>query len=228
MTRIPAPAKPGAIARVATASARRKVAKVTKRDARETAAMIEPLDAFAHAPALLLGYGALELGNERSRALDHRLKELVVLKAATLMGCEYCIDIGSAVARGMGISDEQLLALPRYRESGLFSELEVLALDYAVAMSRTPVSVPDELFAALREHLDERQLVELTGTIALENFRARFNAALEIGAAGFSEGMVCALPEAAEHAGGAERERAGASANGAGAPAPQPAAAPLS
>ena len=51
-------------------------------------------------------------------------------------------------------------------------------LDYAVAMSRTPTHVTDELFAALREHFDERQLVELTNVIALENMRARFNSAL--------------------------------------------------
>ena len=37
-------------------------------------------------------------------------------------------------------------------------------------------------------------LVKLTHVIALENMRGRFNLALDIGAAGFSEGMVCAVP----------------------------------
>jgi hypothetical protein len=67
-------------------------------------------------------------------------------------------------------------------------------LDYAVGMSRTPVEVSDALFAELREHFDDAQLVELTHVIALENMRGRFNLALGIGAAGFSEGMVCAVP----------------------------------
>lgn len=67
-------------------------------------------------------------------------------------------------------------------------------LDYAVGMSRTPVEVSDALFAKLRMHFDETQLVELTHLIALENMRGRFNLALGIGAAGFSEGMVCAVP----------------------------------
>ena len=67
-------------------------------------------------------------------------------------------------------------------------------LDYAVGMSRTPVEVSDELFAELRKHFDDAQLVELTHVIALENMRGRFNLALGIGAAGFSEGMVCAVP----------------------------------
>src|SRR5262249_42223657 len=109
--------------------------------------------------------------------------------------CEYCIDIGSSIARRSGLSDEQLLALPTYRDSNLFSDLEKLVLDYASGISATPVDVSDELFAALSEHFDERQLVELTSIIALENFRGRFGLALGIGAAGFSEGMVCAVPE---------------------------------
>jgi hypothetical protein len=50
--------------------------------------------------------------------------------------------------------------------------------------------------AQLREHFDDAQLVELTHFIALENMRGRFNLALGIGAAGFTEGMVCAVPEA--------------------------------
>jgi alkylhydroperoxidase family enzyme len=89
-----------------------------------------------------------------------------------------------------------LLALPRYRESKKFTALEQLVLDYATAMSRTPTTVTDELFAAMREHFDERQLVELTSVIALENMRARFNSAFDMTPAGFSEGMVCVAPEA--------------------------------
>jgi alkylhydroperoxidase family enzyme len=70
-------------------------------------------------------------------------------------------------------------------------------MDYAVGMTRTPAQVPDALFAKLREHLGEGQLVELTHHIALENLRGRFNVAFGVGAAGFSEGMVCALPDIA-------------------------------
>ena len=68
-------------------------------------------------------------------------------------------------------------------------------LDYAVAMTKTPVEVPDELFSALRASLGDAQLVELTAAIAWENYRARFDHALEIGAQGFSDGAVCAVPE---------------------------------
>ena len=69
-------------------------------------------------------------------------------------------------------------------------------LEYAEEMCQMPVAIPDELFARLREHFDEEQIVELTTAIAIENFRARFNNALGITPAGFSEGEYCALPDA--------------------------------
>lgn len=165
---------------------------------RETERMIEPLEMYAHAPGLLPGYGMLEQATAELDRVDRRLKDLAELKAATLTGCEYCIDLGSKVARRSGLSDEELLALPAYRTSALFSDLEKLVLDYAVGMSRTPVEVSDALFAELRKHFDDAQLVELTHVIALENMRGRFNLALGIGAAGFSEGMVCAVPAGVE------------------------------
>ncbi len=73
-------------------------------------------------------------------------------------------------------------------------------LDYATAMSRTPVEVDAAVFGAVRERFDEAQVVELTAAIAWENYRARFNHALEIAAQGFSEGAVCVLPGAAASA----------------------------
>ena len=140
-------------------------------------------------------YGRAEQAAAKLDAVDQRLGDLAELKAATAVACEYCIDLGSQIARHRSnITDEQLLALPDYRESGLFSELEKRVMDYAVAITRTPAVVPDELFDALRQHFDERQLVELAFRIALKNLRARFNLALGVGAAGFSQGAVCAAP----------------------------------
>ena len=155
----------------------------------------EPLELLAHAPELLRGCLAHQQAAAEASRVPTRLKHLAELKAATLTNCEYCIDLGSQISRRAGLSDELLLALPFYRTSPLFTELEKLVLDYAVAVTRTPVDVSDELFAQLREHFDEAQLVELTHAIALENLYGRFNLALGIGAAGFSEGSVCAIPE---------------------------------
>ena len=162
---------------------------------RETDRMLEPMEMYERVPRLLFGYGTLEWAAGKSHVVDNRLKDLAQLKAATLTNCEYCIDIGSAAARRAGLSDEQLLALPHYRESQLFSDLDKPVLDYAVGMSRTPVAVSGELFGALRKHFDDAQLVESTNVIALENLRGRFNLALGIGSSGFSEGMVCAIAD---------------------------------
>jgi AhpD family alkylhydroperoxidase len=184
--------KAGPLVRLVYRMTRRKMGQLA---GRETERMLEPMELFARVPRLLFGYGMLEWAAGKTHLVDHRLRDLAELKAAMLTNCEYCIDLGSSIARRAGVSDEQLLALPRYRDSQLFSDLDKLVLDYAVGMSRTPVEVSDELFSALREHFDHAQLVELTSVIALENLRGRFNLALGIGAAGFSEGMVCAIPD---------------------------------
>jgi AhpD family alkylhydroperoxidase len=174
---------------------RRSIARLT---GRETENMIEPLEMYAHVPGLLKGYAKLEQATAKLHGVPRRLHALAELKAATLTQCEYCIDMGSQVSRQWGLSDEELLALPSYRTSPLFSDLDKLVLDLAVGMSRTPVEVPDTLFDELRKHFDDAQLVELTHHIALENMRGRFNLALGVGSAGFSEGMVCAMPDIAE------------------------------
>ena len=165
---------------------------------RELEQALEPVQVFAHRPKLLAAYGKLEQVTAKLDRLPERLNHLAQLKAATMTSCGYCIDLGSQVARRAGLSDDELLALPRYGDSDLFSELDKLVLDYAVAASVTPVEVSDQLFAALRVHLDEPQMVELTHLVALENYRGRFNGAMGIGSAGFSEGMVCAAPIAAQ------------------------------
>jgi alkylhydroperoxidase family enzyme len=105
------------------------------------------------------------------------------------------MDIGSAVGRAAGVTDAQLRALPEYRKSSRFSDLERLVLDYAVAMTTTPVAVSDTLFAELRQHFNDEQMIELTATVAWENYRARFDHALGIEAQGFSNGAYCVLPE---------------------------------
>jgi AhpD family alkylhydroperoxidase len=155
----------------------------------------EPLTVMAHHPRLLLGYGMFELAFERSNLVDRHLKSLVVLKAATMVGCEFCIDIGSALSRAEGVTQEQLRDLPNFERSEAFSLLEKLVLRYVAAVTRTPADVPDELFDALREHFSEAQLVELTTALALENYRARFNHAFGVGSQGFSESSYCTVPE---------------------------------
>lgn len=178
-------------AKIAYYFMKRHFAKLT---GRTNDAMLGPVRIYAHIPKLLSGYGKFEQAAAKVHLLDLRHRALAELKAATTVRCEYCIDLGSRISRDWGLTDQELLALPNYRSAPCFSEVDKLVLDYAAGMSRTPVEVGDDLFDALRKHFDVPQLVELTSMVALENMRARFNLALEIGSAGFSEGMVCAIP----------------------------------
>jgi alkylhydroperoxidase family enzyme len=154
-----------------------------------------PTRIYAHHPTILMGYGAVEMATQRADRLPDDLKHLVATKAAALAGCEWCMDFGSMLSAESGITEAKLRALPHHRDSSEFSEVEKLALDFTVAMTKTPVDVSDDLFARLAEHLDEAQLVELVHEIALENYRARFNWAFGIGAQGYREGAYCVRPE---------------------------------
>jgi AhpD family alkylhydroperoxidase len=202
MSRLDGPRRRGPFARLAYWMAKREYGKVP-----------EPLEVTAHHPGILRGYSVLEWETGRASSVDTKLKDLAGTKAAVMVGCAFCIDIGSALSTKAGASAEQLADLPRYRESEHFDETEKLVLDYAVAITSVPVVVPDELFDALRARFDERQLVELTSAIATENYRARFNWAFGIGSQGFAAGGACALPEpAGAQAGAGAPDRAGSTA----------------
>jgi len=90
------------------------------------------------------------------------------------------VDINAAGGSNAGIADAKIAALPDFRTSPLFTDAERDALALAEAMTAASVDVPDALFARLRTHYDEPQLVELAATAALENFRARFNRVFQI------------------------------------------------
>ena len=149
--------------------------------------VLGPLGVTAHNPTLLAGYTTFELAIERANRVDRRLEELGSMRAATMTGCPFCIDFGSAHLGELGFTPEQVRDVPRWRDSGAFSEDERLVLEYAEAMTETPVRVSDELFERLRARFDEAAIVELTTAIAIENYRGRFNHAVGLGSEGFCE-----------------------------------------
>jgi alkylhydroperoxidase family enzyme len=84
-----------------------------------------------------------------------------------------------------GATDEKIRQVPAWRESALFSAMERTAFEYAERMTITGETVSDELWARLRTHFGEAQMVELTAAVALENFRSKFNVPLGVEAQGF-------------------------------------------
>jgi alkylhydroperoxidase family enzyme len=99
------------------------------------------------------------------------------------------------VSRAADIDEAKILGVNRWRESDLYSPLERLVLEYAECLTRVPTDVPPELRDALREHLTQAQLVELTTAVAWENYRARFNRAFDVQPQGYAGGLACPLPD---------------------------------
>ena len=103
------------------------------------------------------------------------------------------------MGRDAGLDDAKLAELADFdgdapASATLFGEVERCVLRYADGMTDTPVDVSDELFAELRGHLEEIQIVELTSAFAWEHYRARFDHALGVESEGFSEGAFCPVP----------------------------------
>jgi alkylhydroperoxidase family enzyme len=82
-----------------------------------------------------------------------------------------------------GLSDEEIVAIQAARIEG-FAPAEVALLRMADALAETPANVSDELYAELRRHFSEEQLIELSASAALENFRARYNRVFDVGSDG--------------------------------------------
>jgi 4-carboxymuconolactone decarboxylase len=181
------PGATGLQARFATFAAKRKFGPP----------MVDSAAIYAHNPRLLRWFAAFDRAVTKPERVPDKLHKLAELKAATVVECEFCIDIGSELARRSGLTDGQLLALHDPEPSGLFDADELLVIAYARGMSLTPPRVDDATVDALRARYGARGLLELTYLIAWENLRARLNSALDLAPGGFSDGKVCALPASA-------------------------------
>lgn len=151
--------------------------------------------AMARRPQLLASTLVYEIGVASCARVESRLKILAELKVAAIVSCEYCLDIGSALARHEGLAEDQLRELHRHGTSDAFDEVERTVLDLAEALTRVPSTVDDDLRSRLDEHLTPAQQTELLAVIAWENQRARLNQGLGIRPSGFSDGVFCALPD---------------------------------
>jgi AhpD family alkylhydroperoxidase len=112
--------------------------------------------------------------------LDGRLREIVIVRIGYLNRCAYVVNQHvPELTTPEGLSKEECAALADWRASAFFSERERAALAYADAMTRE-IDVPEAVFAALRKHFNERQIVELTVLIGTYNMHTRVGQALQI------------------------------------------------
>jgi alkylhydroperoxidase family enzyme len=149
---------------------------------------LDPLAAVGHNTQVARTYAVLELQVERWHSLDAGLKDLAIMAAAAQIGCTWCLDFGYWEATMLHhVPADKVRAVPGWRDSDEFTELEQLVLEYAEAMTQTPPAVSDHLVEALRRRLNDAQLTELTAIVAVENLRSRINAAFGLTSQGFRD-----------------------------------------
>ncbi|OGA12466.1 MAG: peroxidase [Betaproteobacteria bacterium RIFCSPHIGHO2_12_FULL_69_13] len=107
--------------------------------------------------------------------VDRGFKRLVAHFCSRAAGCRYCMAHTAGGALRFGVEDKKLAALWEYRSSALYSEAERVALDFALAAGSVPNDVDEEMFAGMRKHWSEGQIVEIVGVIATFGFLNRWN-----------------------------------------------------
>lgn len=103
---------------------------------------------------------------------------LVHLRVSQVNGCSVCVDLGWRQLKRTGESDERLFAVSAWRDAPYFTEAERAALALAEAATRLadrPDPVPDEVWNEAVRHFSERELANLTLSIALTNVWNRLN-----------------------------------------------------
>ncbi len=131
-----------------------------------------------HSPPVAEGWLAFLTAIRQKCSLPARVRELVIMRIAVLNAAEYEFQAHLPFAKKERVSDAQVAAL-RTGDTASFAEGERAALAYAEAMTRT-IRVPDDVFAAVRRHFAEREMVELTATIGAYNLVSRFLEALQV------------------------------------------------
>lgn len=133
-----------------------------------------------HSPALAEAWFTLNQTVRYKTEIDGQCRELAVIRIALLNGVDYVLQAhGPAYALKEGLTPEQVEGLAAWEHSDLFTEKERALLAYVDAVTRD-IEVPEPVFAALKPHFNERQIVEATMLISAYNMLTRFLKALKV------------------------------------------------
>ncbi|SDC50392.1 carboxymuconolactone decarboxylase family protein [Rhodococcus tukisamuensis] len=124
---------------------------------------------FKNAPEVYQAMIALDAAARKG--VDPALAELVLTRASQINHCAWCIDMHTADARKVGVSEQKLFLLNAWEEvPGLFTEQEraALALTEAVTVL-TDGFVPDDVYNRAAAHFDDGQLAQLIGLVLTIN-----------------------------------------------------------
>lgn len=108
------------------------------------------------------------------RSVPPSIHVLVQLRVASQLACIEETQVRSRMCHEIGWSSEQIGAALLGKLNGSLSEREKLVLRYADDMTRTPIDVDPQVVKQLRLYFNQFDLVELTASIAHENFRVRW------------------------------------------------------
>ena len=115
-----------------------------------------------------------------NRKLSPTLRELGQTRAGWLRGSQFVFSQHCKSCRTLGMPEEKIAAIPTWSTSSHFDAAERVVLAYTDAMVSCDGRVPDELFAQLREHLDDVQILELTYITAMYEMHALMSRALRL------------------------------------------------
>ena len=153
------------------------LAAVVERITSGRGALLNVYRLLLHSPALAQTWFDHNSAVRFQTALTDRLREIVIIRIAHLNAIPYVLSQHvPALAVAAGVTVDECAALADWRKfardrGGLFDARERAALAYADAMTLSP-HVPDDVFAAVREHFDDRGIVELSvliGTYIMHN-----------------------------------------------------------
>ena len=121
---------------------------------------------LAHCPDQVLGMmqfaGALKV----HRQLPEKLVELVRLRIAFFNQCRSCMAIRYTDALEDGVTEDLVCSLERPQEAENLTPAEKAAIRFGEAFATDHLRIDENMYADLREHFSESEIVELGMTCA--------------------------------------------------------------
>lgn len=153
---------------------------------------------MAHRPEIFSTMQAHFAAVLNSGTVSTKLKELIIVRTSQVNETPYCLASHTALAKGLGWTDDQLAHLEDWSRRDDFTAAEKAALRLAETVTRDAHTVTDEQYAELRGFYSEGEIVELLSAIGLFNYFNRFNNALRMEPTKPGEGG-CAVAALAPH-----------------------------
>ncbi len=145
---------------------------------------------LAHVPLALEHLCSMLMELKQRRGTDWRYIELAIVVVSKLNACAYCVASHGPALQVGALSREAVAAVPG--DHAELTDVDRLVIEYATQVTLAHGRIRDDMFARLRAHFSESQIVELTLRIGLAGFFNRFNDALQI-----DDGRAAALAAAA-------------------------------